>query len=147
MKSMLAAAFVATMAGVVIAAPSAQAAQTAIHTGALKSEPCHVNQTYRLRLSHSSPGADGLTFTDNGVQIPIDWQDYNMSSVDWTPTTTGQHTLRLSGDGTSGGNALITFGSSELVDLASGSGFFQAPAVTVQTTVVNASDTTTPCLR
>lgn len=70
-----------------------------------------------------------------------------MSYVEWTPTTTGKHTLKLSGDITEGGEALSVLGSSQLVGLGSGSGLFRAPSVTVQTMVVNASDTTTPCLQ
>lgn len=146
MKSMLATAFGTAMVGLAIAAPSAQAG-TEIHTNTLKNGPCHVGQTYEIGLSHILPGRGELTFTDNGVAIPINWLDHNMSYVEWTPTTTGKHTLKLSGDITESGEALIELGSSQLAGLGSGSGLFRAPSATVQTMVVNASDTTTPCLQ
>ncbi|MEV6065248.1 hypothetical protein AB0L82_01745 [Nocardia sp. NPDC052001] len=146
MKSTLTTAFAIAAAGVTIAAPAAHAGTTTIHTDALTGS-CHVGQTYELWLSHYSPGGSRLVFTDNGVPIPVDWHDWNMSSVNWTPTATGRHTLKLSGDGTPGGELLITFGSSKIVDLGTGSGLFQAAPVSLQTTVVPASDTTTPCLQ
>ncbi|MGW5112259.1 hypothetical protein [Nocardia sp. NPDC004123] len=146
MKSMAVTAFVAATAGLVVAAPQA-GAETAIRTYAVQNGPCHVNQTYELGIAHNSQGYAGngkLTFTDNGVPIRIVSPDHGDGWVQWTPTTTGRHTLKLSGDDTELGSTLTFLGSSELV---SGSSMFRAPDATVETMVVSASDTTTPCLQ
>ncbi|MFF2552309.1 hypothetical protein ACFVUS_14995 [Nocardia sp. NPDC058058] len=147
MKSTLTTAFVIAALGMVIAAPSAQASETKIHTGPLEGAPCHVNQTYQLWLSTITPYKDVIEVTDNGVSIPVHWSDYHISRVDWTPTTIGRHTLTISNDQTEIAATLIQLGSSKLADLGTGSGLFRAPSTSVQTTVVPASDTTTPCLQ
>lgn len=146
MKSVFVTAFAVATAGLTIAAPQA-AAETGIRTFAIQNGPCHVNQTYELGIAHNSQGfADNgqLTFTDNGVQVRISATDHGDGWVDWTPTTTGRHILKLSGDYTPLGSDLTLFGSSAL---ASGSSMFRAADVTVETMVVSASDTTTACLK
>lgn len=145
-KSMFVTVFVAATAGLVVAAPQA-GAETAIRVYSLQKGPCHVNQTYELAIAHYSneyASSGKLTFTDNGVPVRIRSTDHGDGWVEWTPTTTGRHTLTLSGDDTELGASMLRYGSSEVV--SGSSSLFRAPAVTVETMVVSASDTTTPCL-
>ncbi|MBL1074842.1 hypothetical protein JK358_10605 [Nocardia sp. 2] len=145
MKSTVVTAFAAAVIGVIVAAPSAHAAG-GIGTDVLAGKSCHVGQTYRIVLGSNARVTSNLTFTDNGNPIPIEAGDWHLGYVNWTPTTTGPHTLKLSGDITSGGQSLLDLGSSELVDLTSGTGLFRVSPYVAQVMVVNSSDTTTPCL-